>query len=63
MLFVAYSASFSSSKIQNVSNMVSSSKKIAGLIIIAVGFYMFIRTTSAVSEIVSLLFPQQTLGV
>jgi cytochrome c-type biogenesis protein len=40
MLFVAYSASYSSSKIQNVSKYGFQLKKIAGLIIIGVGFYM-----------------------
>jgi cytochrome c-type biogenesis protein len=40
MLFVAYSASFSSSKIRNVSKYSFQLKKIAGLIILGVGFYM-----------------------
>ena len=40
MLFVAYSASFSSSKIRNVSKYGSQLKTVAGLIILGVGFYM-----------------------
>jgi cytochrome c-type biogenesis protein len=40
MLLVAYSASFSSSKIQNISRCGFPLKKIAGLIILGVGFYM-----------------------
>jgi cytochrome c-type biogenesis protein len=40
MLFVAYSASFSSSKIREVSKYGSQLKKIAALIILGVGFYM-----------------------
>ncbi|RPJ79692.1 MAG: cytochrome c biogenesis protein CcdA [Alphaproteobacteria bacterium] len=40
MLFVAYSASFSSSKIRNVSKYGSQLKKIAALIILGVGLYM-----------------------
>ena len=40
MLFVAYSASFSSSKIRQVSKYGSQLKKIAALIILGVGFYM-----------------------
>jgi cytochrome c-type biogenesis protein len=40
MLFVAYSASFSSSKIRDISKYGSHLKTIAGLIILGVGFYM-----------------------
>ena len=40
MLFVAYSANFSSSKIRNVSKYGPQLKTIAGLIILGVGFYM-----------------------
>jgi len=40
MLFVAYSANFSSSKIRNVSKYGSQLKTVAGLIILGVGFYM-----------------------
>ena len=40
LLLVAYSASFSSSRIQNVSKYGSPLKKVTGLIILGVGFYM-----------------------
>jgi cytochrome c biogenesis protein CcdA len=43
MLFVAYSANFSSSKIRNVSKYGFQLKKIAGLIILGVGFYMIYK--------------------
>ena len=40
MLFVAYSASFSSTRLQNVSKYGFPLKKVAGLIVLGVGFYM-----------------------
>ncbi len=40
MLFVAYSASFSSARLQNVSKYGFPLKKAAGLIVLGVGFYM-----------------------
>jgi cytochrome c-type biogenesis protein len=40
MLFVAYSASFSSARLQNVSKYGFALKKAAGLIVLGVGFYM-----------------------
>jgi cytochrome c biogenesis protein CcdA len=43
MLFVAYSASFSSSKIKKASKYSFPLKKVAGLIILGVGFYMVYR--------------------
>jgi cytochrome c biogenesis protein CcdA len=43
MLFVAYSANFSSSKIRGVSKYGSQLKTIAGLIVLGVGFYMIYR--------------------
>jgi cytochrome c biogenesis protein CcdA len=43
MLLVAYSASFSSSKLKKVSKYGFPLKKVAGFVILGVGFYMVYR--------------------